>query len=493
MASKRRATLGTVRKHRNQWKAFYFRDRQRHTPGHGFSDSDMAWKWLRAEQNLIDNGEWSPPADRRAEDAAAQAAEEVRTTLTLDVYGRRWIASRITRKGTPLHPATSEKYSDYLEGILKPLAAKPLAEITAADFTAWHAQHAGTPAQRHKAYAFAKSVFKTAVDVEQLIVDNPCRVENAARKPKATAKPDKHVKQLTHDQVRQAADLVRDRDKMLLLLIAYCLMRPGEGLALRRSDLELGLAGALPFGWVTIERGISSYGHDRHEGETKTGELGERINPIPPHLIADLQHHLDTFAQPGPNGLLFPGTNPRIAFRTIQQFNGHAVELRPDGTPLKGGYGWYHARQVLGIPDFKLGWLRHWSTTLWDEAGTPEAIRRAMMGHVQPGMTGHYTHPDTTKASPYAVKVSELAGWTPPAQAAPPPATAAAAPGAGALAAVLAAMDDAQLTATIATLAPEQLAEIIPQLPPARVAQAVAGLAAQQRGPQLRVIDGGRA
>lgn len=159
--------------------------------------------------------------------------------------------------------------------------------------------------------------------------------------------------------------------------------------------------------------------------------------------------------------------------------------LRADGTVRKHGYGWYHARLVAGVPAFKLYWLRHWGATLWDEAGTPDALRRAILGHAQPGMTGHYAHPDTTKASPYAQRVSELAGWVPPVQAKPAPS----AP--GALAAVLQAMDDTALTAALAGLTPDHLAEAIPQLPAPRVARAVAALTAP--GPQLRVIDGGRA
>ena len=187
--------------------------------------------------------------------------------------------------------------------------------------------------------------------------------------------------------------------------------------------------------------------------------------PIPPHLVEDFSTHLAVWAGVGDDGLVFPSTNPSLAFRTASQVNGNR-EL-----PGKPGYGWYHARQVAGCPDAHLHDLRHWGATLWDEAGTPTALRIAIMGHAQPGMTGHYTHPDTTKASPYAVKVSELAGWTPP-SVAPVVATA----NAGLVPGLLSALDDAALIAALVRLDAGTLAAVVPHLAPERVALAIIAL-----------------
>lgn len=454
--SKRKATLGTVVRSGRNWRARYERLGIRHTPGHTFSTEAAAWSWLRGEQTLIDRDTWTPPAARRAGAMAEQAATE----LTFDIYAREWITNRVTPKGSPLHPRTRAEYLRYLTGILQPLAARPLVSLTSADVARWHGSNASTPSLRHKAYAFAKSVMASAIEVDELASKNPFIVENASRKPGAKVNPDRAVKALDHTLVRQLAELVRPRDRVLLLLLAYCCLRTSEACALRRRDVEFGTADGLPHGWLTVERAISSYDGQRHEGDTKTGAQGERVVPIPPHLLPELDAHLSQWAGTGRDGLLFPSTNPAMDFRTSQQINGHAEVLDKSGRVRKAGFGWYHARRELGLPLFRLHWLRHWGATLWDEAGTPEAMRRAILGHAQPGMTGSYTHPDTTKASPYALRVSELAGWT--AHRSPEP-TATLGP-------LLAALDDATLAQILSRLDAVQVAELVPQLPAERIA-----------------------
>jgi hypothetical protein len=226
-----------------------------------------------------------------------------------------------------------------------------------------------------------------------------------------------------------------------------------------------------------VNKGVSTYGKQRHESETKTGRKGNRVVPVPPHIVGDVLDHLDEWAEPGTDGLVFPSTNPAKAFRTTQQINGRTF---PKGT--RQGYGWLYARACIGLPSLHLHWLRHWCATLWDEAGTPEALRREILGHAQPGMTGHYTHPDPTKGSPYAVRVSELAGWTRPGSEVgsnyPPEPTD---PATAALAAILAAMPAEQLAGTLANMPAAQIAALVPHLPTERVAAVMVALTTKVR------------
>lgn len=439
-------------------------DSIRHTGPETYTARGDAEGWLRDERRLIEWNDWSPPDSRRATTDVDMVTEPRASTATvlLGSYARDWIERRVTSKGAPLHPRTRLEYLGYLDGILKTLAEVPIESISPADVARWHATNAKTAALRHKAYNFVKSVFRTAVEVDELIERNPCRVDNAGRKPRPLANPARVVRGLSHETVRQLADLVQPRDKALILLLAYCCVRTGEACALRRSDLQLGVdAAATPFGWLTVERGVSSYGGQRHEGDTKTGAKGERVVPIPPHIVGELASHLERWAAPGPSGLLFPSTNPDINFRTTQQINGHAAVLRPDGTVRKKGYGWYHARQAAGVPTMHLHWLRHWSSTLWDEAGTPEGMRRAIMGHVQQGMTGHYTHPDTTRASAFARRVSELAGWSAGNKASQPHEAA----GTDSLVSTLAGLDPRVLGDVLRSMTRAQVIAVLPQLP----------------------------
>lgn len=452
------------------WWARYTYNGSMHRPGHTFATEKLANAWLAGEKRLIDLETWTPPAERRAQ---AEAAAKVETT-TLDAYARQWLAQRIVKRtGKPLSDRYQEECLRYLDGILQPLPTMPLASITVDDVAEWHAAHADTPTYRARAYSFMKSVFATAVDRDR-VVRTPCRIENA-EDVEAAHDSDRIVKSLTVERVNIVVENVRPRHQALILLLAWCGIRSGEAFALRRDDLELGTGeNGLPFGWLTVERGISTHGRQRHEGSTKTGRLGERVVPIPPHIVTSLRQHLKLHAERGRRGLLFPSSNPTVKnFATTQQVNGWPAQYRKDGTVKKAGAGFYHARDLAGVPELHLHDLRHWASTRWADAGTPDPLRRAILGHAQPGMTGHYTHVSTRtpEAAGYALRVSQMAGW------ASAPTNAAPAANAGALAAILASMDDAALTATLPSLTAVQVAEVIPQLPPERIAAVLAALA----------------
>lgn len=479
---KRRRSFGSIRRQRSgRYQASYVGpDRVRYYSAENYEAKADAEGWLRDERRLIEWNEWTQPGARAASEADMGDEIDLQPAAvpTFDTYARAWIESRVTTKGAPLHPRTRREYLSYLDSVLEPLASEPLNMISASDIAHWHAGRSNTPSLRHKAYSFMKSVFRTAVEVDELVERNPCRIDNASRRPKQQSKPDRVVRSVTHGTIRELADLVLPRDRSLILLLAYCCIRSGEACALRRADLELGIGkDGIPFGWLTVERGVSSYDGQRHEGDTKTGELGERVLPIPPHIIADLGDHLQSWAAPGRKGLLFPSTNPAMQFRTTQQINGHAAVYREDGTLRKKGYGWYHARQVIGMPTLHLHWLRHRASTVWDEAGTPEGLRRAVMGHVQRGMTGLYTHPDTTRAVPYAIRVSELAGWQRPTLAVSSSATAPPT----VMAKLLAGLDPAALAAALGHMTSEELGELIPLLPADKIAAVLASRLGESR------------
>jgi integrase len=481
--TKRPNVLGTVQRNRGRWRAYYERHGRTHTPGRTFSTEEAAWRWLRTEQVLIDKDEWTPPAQRRAE----HAAQEAKDALTFGEFAREWIEKRITPKGTPLHRKTRGEYLRYLDGTLKPLAMTALVEITDDDVAAWHADAASTPTLRHHAYAFARSVAAAAVKAGK-IESNPFDVEHAAVKPDARKDAADHVDELNPDKVAELADLVIPRDKALVLLLAYCAMRHGEALALRRSDLTHGTADGVKWRAVRITKGVSTYDGDRHESETKTGAKGKRKVPVPPHLWPVLDAHMKAYAEPGADGLIFPGTNPHKQFRTSGQVYGHAPTAGKKGRPADPGSGWYRARVVAGVPDVRLHWLRHYAATVWDQAGATHAQRQKLLGHAAKTMTDHYTTAQWNDMVRLARKVSELTGWTDPdAPAAAAPTTAPAPP---ALIATMAAqLDDAQLAELLPTLDDEQHDAVLDALAPGRE-RAIMRLLGNPR-PKLTVIEGG--
>lgn len=51
------------------------------------------------------------------------------------------------------------------------------------------------------------------------------------------------------------------------------------------------------------------HGNSRHVPTNPKSASGVRSVPIPPHIVADLRHHLEHWAQWGAEGLVFPPTH----------------------------------------------------------------------------------------------------------------------------------------------------------------------------------------
>jgi len=125
---------------------------------------------------------------------------------------------------------------------------------------------------------------------------------------------------------------------------------------------------------VTISEAASDMPQGvRHIGPPKS-EAGRRSVAIPPHVIDAIRHHLDSYAEAGPDGLVFVG---------------------PKGGPLRNAnFGrsiWRPARARAGIPGgVTFHDLRGFSATMAARHGatTRELMRR--LGHASPEMALRY-------------------------------------------------------------------------------------------------------
>ena len=102
---------------------------------------------------------------------------------------------------------------------------------------------------------------------------------------------------LTVAEVADLAGRVPERLKAAVLVSAWCGVRWGELIELRRRDIDVDAE------VLFVVRGAT------HRGECRidTPKSGEpRAVVIPPHIRADLKHHMDVFAEKGSNGLVFP-------------------------------------------------------------------------------------------------------------------------------------------------------------------------------------------
>ncbi|WP_326611199.1 site-specific integrase [Streptomyces scopuliridis] len=281
-------------------------------------DAEVFLAQIQADQA---RGDWIDPADGE---------------VLFAEYATRWIDER------GLAPTTDELYRRLLRLHLEPaFGALAVNAISPARVRSWRAERLRSTGRTTvaKSYRLLKAVMETAVD-DDMIRKNPCRIRGAGRE-EADERP-----VATVAQVFAVADVIGLRWRLMVLLGAFASMRPEELAELRRGDIDLD-AGAL---WVRRAAPELNTGH-RVIGDPKS-RAGKREIVLPAFLYEDLRRHLEWFAEPGPDGLVFVGEK---------------------GAALRGttfGRKWRRARDRAGLPEgFRFYDLRHTGNTLAADTG----------------------------------------------------------------------------------------------------------------------------
>ncbi|MFF8191742.1 tyrosine-type recombinase/integrase [Streptomyces bobili] len=277
--------------------------------------------WLAEKQTEIRRGDWRDP------EAGA---------VGFRAYADKWVEER------ELAPLTRDLYRYLLDKHLTAFAELDLDEITAPRVREWRAERlraTGAKTITAKAYRLLKAVMETAVD-DELIQRNPCRIKGAGKEKAAERRI------ATVAQVDALAEAVGMRWRLMVYLGAYGPMRPEELAGLRRRDVDLDNLRVR----VRLAEPERMNGR-RVQGDTKS-EAGTRTVILPAFLHRELRWHLESFAEPGPDGLLFVGEK---------------------GAPFRRstfGRRWRKAREVVGMPEgFRFYDLRHTGHTLSTRSG----------------------------------------------------------------------------------------------------------------------------
>ncbi|MET9529869.1 MULTISPECIES: tyrosine-type recombinase/integrase [unclassified Streptomyces] len=251
-------------------------------------------------------------------------------------YALRWIAER------GLAPTTDELYRRMLRLHLEPTFGPLYVNaISAARVRTWRGERlkATGKTQVAKSYRLLKAIMETAVD-DDLIRKNPCRIRGAGRE-QADERPVASV-----EQVFAVAEAIGVRWRLMVLLGAFASMRPEELAELRCSDLDLDA------GVVWVRRAAPELNTGRRVIGDPKSRAGKRKIVLPGFMHLDVRRHLDWFAQPGSDGLVFVGER--------------GAELR--GTTF--GRKWRKARDLVGLPpNFRFYDLRHTGNTLAADTG----------------------------------------------------------------------------------------------------------------------------
>jgi integrase len=286
-----------------------------------FETTADADDWLAEKQTEIRRGEWRDPY------AGA---------VSFRAYAEKWVEER------ELAPLTQDLYRYLLDKHLFAFADLDLDEITAPRVREWRAERlrlTGAKTITAKAYRLLKAILETAVD-DELITRNPCRIKGAGKEKAAERRI------ATVDQVDALANAVGMRWRLMVYLGAYGPLRPEELAGLRRRDVDLDHL-RLRVRLAEPER----MNGRRVQGDTKS-EASTRTVILPAFLRRELRWHLESYAEPGPDGLLFVGEK---------------------GAPFRRstfGRKWRKAREVVGMPEgFRFYDLRHTGHTLSTRSG----------------------------------------------------------------------------------------------------------------------------
>ena len=351
-----------------------------------FLDKKTAEAWLALRQSELIEKRWKPPVAREPEE------------VVFSEYAARWLASR------DLSPRTRAEYRKVLDGPrLAWFAGYTLDRISPAMIKRWWTAHDdGHPTARRKAYDLLHAILATAsqqdedTDAPPLIPNNPARLSARTKNRTPTSRPKGTIRPATLAELTMIMDEMPARYSAMVLLAAWCAPRFGELTELRRRDLRINFDkdGTPVDGTLTITRAVVWPQPDTPVVKTPKS-LGREV-AIPPHILAPLLTHLDTWAAPGNDGLLFP-----------------AVE---SGGHMKHGalYKVFRrARAAAGRPDLRWHDLRHTGATLAAQAGATLAELMNRLGHTTVAAALIYQHTAAGRDTEIARRLSAIATNTP--------------------------------------------------------------------------------
>jgi integrase len=366
MTSKR--YFGNVRKRASgRWQVRYRGpDGQLRSAPETFVRKSDADRFLRLIESRMSQGDWSDPN---------------RARVLVDDYARLWIAQR-----PGLRPRTVDLYSWLLKKYISPkLGMIPLSKLDTALIREWRAgllDTGVTQGMAAKAYRLLRAILNTAVDEDNLISTNPCRIkgaglENAAERPF-----------LSIDQVMTLAVRVPDRWRAFILLTTFASLRWGEITALTRAEVDL----------VNCEVRIRRQFLERSTGVVEVGppksRAGSRTVSFPELILPDLQEHLEKFSGSGRDGLVFCA------------LKGQPLRRSDFNKSVK----WHELVAEIGVPNLHLHDLRHTGNTLAASSGASLKDLMTRMGHDSPAAALIYQHATREADAAIAIAINDRLG-----------------------------------------------------------------------------------
>jgi integrase len=374
-----RRAFGRLRKGRSgKWQAGYTGlDGRVHYAPTTFETADDARIWLRLEERHLeaDPEAWIPPKERLA-------MKEANLAPVFADHAERYIIGKPRPK--PLKPTTEANYRYLLERHILPVfGSRRIDRITPVSVQQWYESLSPRrPTERAHAYALLRSILQFAVDRPlALIPENPCQTPSAGR---VVSKG--RIRTATLEELQVIVDNMPDRLGLAVLIAAWCGLRQGETMELRRQDVNVAR------GTLSVSRAVTRVaGSDPIVGDPKS-EAGNRVVSIPPHILPAFRDHLKRHTGPEREALLFWGRDS-------------GEQLAPSTL-----YRWYYpAREAAGRKDLRWHDLRHTSATMAAETGASLRDLMHRHGHSTAAASLRYQHFVLSRDQELAAKLSAMA------------------------------------------------------------------------------------
>jgi integrase len=298
-----------------------------------FDRSDKARRFRNEVAKKVDDGSFLDPSRGR---------------ITLEAWYREYVPN------APWGPSTRALYGAQAKNHLFPaLGSRPLNTITRLDVEklrdSMQERGVGTPTI-HTVHRLLKSLLEAAVKSDRII-------RNVAHGVKLGKETPREARFLTAEEVSRLAKAAPERDRVLILFLAYTGLRIGEAAFLRNRHVDLFKRR------VIVEGAAKEIEGRRIEGSTKTDR--KRSVALPSFLVDELMKHRARFTDESEEAYVFTG---------------------PDGAPLRAGNWrkrvWYPACAAAGLePAPRPHDARHTAATLMLESGYSLFETAQQLGH----------------------------------------------------------------------------------------------------------------
>ena len=380
-------------------------DERRHNAPRTFDTLVDADAYLLTIRQQIMSGTWLSPAEQQRADRVTAISGTTANELFEDYL-----------EEGDLKQGTIDLYRyQWRRFIQDTIGALAVAELTATDVADWRNHLPPGTRQREQTEDLFRAVLGLAIE-RRLITFNPAARTRRKRKGRGTRAKARDTILLSPAEVAALAKAMPPERSFAVLISAWCGLRQGEMFALRRHDLTIhrNPQGQISAATVSVTRSVvRSRQPDgtilAFEDDPKS-DAGIRRVAIPPHILEDLDNHLNRYAQHGENELLFPNTSGGYLHPSTL-YGEQPGTKRPDSrraNPSKGS-GFYRARAAIGQPNLTWHALRHHAVTRAVYAGATQAELLERYGHSNIASSAIYQHADQGRDHQIANAMSQLA------------------------------------------------------------------------------------